>query len=610
MALTDLFKGATSSSVTGVPSPTQSVSASPSATDTPSYLKGFTDLGKQTGPMANSFMPGRQNIQDPSNPSFYSQWQVPDWYSSGISNMPNLQQGATPETGYVPYSPVSVDGKNYFLSPNAYGLNEGSQFVSPEVAAAQPGYVARLPTGYYLYDQPPTGTPTGVPSGEYQPGVSGKDITLQDVIGIAGTVGAPALAAVGAEFLPGLLGGGGAGAGGGMALAPGVAAEATGVGAGEMLGGAAGGVVGGGAGADLSTLGTAGAADAAAASDAGMLPAPVGAGADLGPLIAPTSDFGTSLGAPLGSIYSDPSTAGLAAGGAGLPDSYWGATAAEGSDVIADQPVAAGVVDTPNMGGAGYVPSTTTPDTVGFTNQEAAYGNLLGGNQPGLTAAPSGAGGINAGAPGGAGGLIGPNAAPAAASFGAPSGGGGGFWGNLGSFLGRNWAPLAGLGLTGALTGLRGTPGQKQLGPVANLSTGTATSLITNAEQGNLLPGQKAQLDQWQQQAEAQARQAVSTMMGGAPVSEANNSTLRGELANIRLQRMAMEGQFNQENLAQGLNALGLADTAESQLAELKLKQNAQIAQALAQALGVIGFTESLNARASMNNPTSNIPFQ
>jgi hypothetical protein len=164
---------------------------------------------------------------------------LPAWYKNAAP-YPNLHQGATPQTGYVPLRYYALAGYHFYSCPPSYGLNEGSQFITPSIAAGAngwklPGFTSTATTvqgqqqllGDWIFmGDPRPWMNIGQVGGGYTPGVSGKSITLQAATGIAIAL-SPLAVAAGVALVAGGVAAEGAGVGAGTGIGTGVG-EATG----------------------------------------------------------------------------------------------------------------------------------------------------------------------------------------------------------------------------------------------------------------------------------------------------------------------------------------------------------------------------------------------
>lgn len=136
----------------------------------------------------------------------------PTWMTGTFQNPGNSYNAATTQNP-VREKQVQFGGQNYWTVPSAWGLNEGAQHLTPDLAKQYGG--SQLPSGDYIFNydvgkELPTGIKT---PGAYTPGVSGKEKTMEAVMGL-GTVAGSVLggAALGGAF--GGMGGAASGAGG------------------------------------------------------------------------------------------------------------------------------------------------------------------------------------------------------------------------------------------------------------------------------------------------------------------------------------------------------------------------------------------------------------
>ena len=398
----------------------------------------------------------------------------------------------------VPERNVNIGGTNYWQVPGQWGLGGGLQKLTPGAAGAAGGTAVPDAFNSYLFPSsvnPETAIQTGVPSGSYTPGRSGKSITEGDILGVASGAGLVAGGYFAAPYLFGAAGaaGGLAGAaGGGIELPAGTAASGL-----PLAGGSS--VIAPAVGEQAA----AGAALTAAGTGTGGLFPAAASGGLTGQLAVPASATG--------------GLAGLGDAGAG---SLTGAAATSGGTGL-------------TLGQAG--------------------GAGLGLTAGGLTA--TGAGGTAAA---GDGGLLGAG-------------------GVLGTGLTGGQAAVLGGGLAaGLLLGGRQIPQSGYLTNEQQTQSAQGQQLIQNAINGQLTPGQQAQLDEWKNSQMATAKQYLINSGQGT-----DSTAMLGLQANIDQQAIAISQGFLDQSFQQGISELGIADSATAQLIQGRLIQQQAISNSL-----------------------------
>lgn len=351
------------------------------------------------------------------------------------------------------------------------------------------------------------------------------------------------------------------------------AAEAGAVGLGAAEIGAGAGALGaaeaGAAGAGLAELGTGiGAEFAAGGAEAG-LGAGLGAtelGAGVGGALELGSAFGEG-GAALG-----PSTAGLE--GISGVDSVLGEASALGKPGIGGFDTAAlgGGAEAAGEGGGGF-------DAVRGLGDLSTGNNALGEGKP---FGDFGTGNVGPGAPGVGNSLVTGNAGvvPKAEQS---------VFGKAGDVLSspalKYGLPLAGLGAT-LLRGEQGLPPQaKAAANIAGAEGAMATSFLQLGQQGQITPAQAAQIAIYKQNAINQLRQQF-TNAGRNPSSD--TSYIQG-VQQIEQQAVAMQQQYIDSLIKNGLAAAGGATAALNQVAQMQIQEDRNFQAAIGDAMKAVG---------------------
>lgn len=134
---------------------------------------------------------------------------------------------------------------------------------------------------------------------------------------------------------------------------------------------------------------------------------------------------------------------------------------------------------------------------------------------------------------------------------------------------------LAALGLAGAV-GQRPVAGMGEIQALGGLGAQTARELITQAQQGRLLPGQEAALQRYADQAKAQIRNYF------ASIGQFDSTSRLQAERQIDQELEAMRGQLISGILQQGLSAIGAATGPLGAAANVQLQRDIALQRALA----------------------------
>jgi hypothetical protein len=384
---------------------------------------------------------------------------------------------------------------------------------------------------------------------------------------------------VGAAALTALTLGAGAGVFGAGALGADAAAGAADVGAGaaDLGAGAADLGAGGGLAADL------GIGDIGATAAGGDLAAGLGIG-----------DIGSTLGAgaadALGTVPAD-TLAFLPEVGADLG----GGSLAFGSDVFGGLSDAEGAIlpDTSTLA-TGSLDSSITGMSPSFAETDAELSGGLTGTAP--AAAPSYVMPSVANAPAGADtGLANANASFGA--FDAPAAGGGGLTSQLSSVLS---SPYTRLGLAAAPLALALGRGESSLPASAGQAQANASQLsafgsqqLAAGQAGTLNAGQMALITKSKDDLTNAARQAMYNMGVQNPEADTRWPQM---LANIDTQVTAMTAQMIQQEITNGLSALGSSSQTLNQIAQMQMNADQNFTNTLVNATKALGLAAGSGA--------------
>jgi hypothetical protein len=369
----------------------------------------------------------------------------------------------------------------------------------------------------------------------------------------AGVLGGAELGAAAGELGAGAAElGGAAAAGGGLAeaglAAGGVGSEVAGaLGEGAALGGGLGSALG--VGAEVG-----GAASLLGGAEVGAAAGELGAGAG-------------ELAADLGGL-----------GGAGSPAAGIGLDALSGVDPA--------LGEASSLGTGGSMDTLQSADTLGIEDPEKAQAIKRGASA--IASADSSAGdtavpGRNLAGGGGGGGA---NDNSVFGGSGKPAAGGGGMFGGLtGTDALKYGVPLAGLAFT-ALRGEQALPPQTRgIMDLAGAEGSMAKTFLQAGEAGQITPAQAAQIAIYKQNAINQLRQQFANA-GRTPDSD--SAYLQG-VQQIEQQAVAMQQQFIDSLIKNGMAAAGGATAALTSVANMQIQEDKNFQTAIGDAMKAVG---------------------
>jgi hypothetical protein len=163
-----------------------------------------------------------------------------------------------------------------------------------------------------------------------------------------------------------------------------------------------------------------------------------------------------------------------------------------------------------------------------------------------------------------------------------PDGAGSGFIDSLGKQIKNNALTLG----VGALSALNTPQMPKPLTPVAQNASqlqSVGKDLINKSQQGTITPAQQAKIENWRSQAIAQTKDFYARAGLG------DSSMQQSAIDNINQQATAATEQIIQQNLTQGISALGQSDASNQTLANVKFQQDSQTQTMLSNLAKAIG---------------------
>lgn len=169
---------------------------------------------------------------------------------------------------------------------------------------------------------------------------------------------------------------------------------------------------------------------------------------------------------------------------------------------------------------------------------------------------------------------------------------GGGFLDALGKQVKNNALTLG----VGALSAMNTPQMPKALKPVASnasLTQGVGKDLITKSQQGTITPAQQAKIENWRSQAIAQTKDFY------ARAGLSDSSMQQSAIDNINQQATAATENIIQQNMQQGLAALGQSDASNQALANVKFQQDAQTNTMLSNLAKAIGASSGQQPNAT-----------
>lgn len=288
----------------------------------------------------------------------------------------------------------------------------------------------------------------------------------------------------------------------------------------------------------------------------------------------PTPTAGAPVSGSPATVPGGPSQ-GIGASTGGAPSTPSGMTFQSPSDISASN----GLPSAPSLTPAGGVDSTQSAisgtqasgGTSGLTGESSKPFSFDSVSEP-TTQAQQVLGGAR---------NIGETAIPSPSGANADKSGGG-FVDSLGKQLKSNALTLG----VGALSALKTPQLPKALTPVAaNASQlqGVGKDLVQRAQQGTVTPAQQAKIELWRNQAIAQAKDYY------ARAGLSDSSMQQSAIDNINQQATAATEQIIQQNMQQGIAALGQSDASNQALANVKFQQDAQTQNMLSNLAKAIG---------------------
>jgi hypothetical protein len=147
------------------------------------------------------------------------------------------------------------------------------------------------------------------------------------------------------------------------------------------------------------------------------------------------------------------------------------------------------------------------------------------------------------------------------------------FLSGAGKFASKYGLPIAALG-----TQLLGRPKIPEMGALSGRAAEmekAGQADIASARAGNLTPAQQAGIDKFKSDQMSSVKQYMANSAQGA-----DSTSFLQLKANVDQQALAMSQGFLDQLMSQGLNELGLADSAESQLINLRLQREQETSAA------------------------------
>lgn len=144
----------------------------------------------------------------------------------------------------------------------------------------------------------------------------------------------------------------------------------------------------------------------------------------------------------------------------------------------------------------------------------------------------------------------------------------------VGKFAAKYGLPLAALG-----TQLLGRPKIPEMGALSGRAAAmekAGQEDIASARAGNLTPAQQAGIDKFKSDQMSSVKQYMANSGQGM-----DSTSFLQLKANVDQQALAMSQGFLDQLMSQGLNELGLADSAESQLINLRLQREQETQSAI-----------------------------
>lgn len=142
-----------------------------------------------------------------------------------------------------------------------------------------------------------------------------------------------------------------------------------------------------------------------------------------------------------------------------------------------------------------------------------------------------------------------------------------GFIDSLGHQL-KNNALSLGVGALGMLQTPKLPTQLQSVSDNASTTQALGKNLISSSQSGTVTPAQDAQIQLWTQQNKSGVRDYY------AKAGLGDSSMMQSAMANVDSQASAMREQIIQQNLSQGLSALGMSDASNTALASAKMKQD------------------------------------